>query len=288
MIALVGLLACVPLLAHHDAGAARYRFTLQKGAGTPVCDAYVRRLEASDFLRPPYCDRPENDAVPGFARLNRLFLDVAEVARLQPQVTGFVLRRDRHALEKIDAERQRLGAPARNPERERAIIETYLSSAGPLDKHFKFAPAVDVDNDGTPDDLVVWRDTGTVCGAVSGAGPFPRRAATYVLVLDKQGDVDEIRTEKIFGHPEGPLMVQFSDGVRAQSQRSDAFRPVGSTVGVFAYRGETYFDTFVGGAGDMNNGRAPSAPLSNTLTVMKHQGGGTQLVCELLWREPKK
>src|SRR4051812_8394119 len=43
----------------------RYDFQLEKGAGAPVCEAYLKRLRNTDFYRIPHCDRPENTSVPG-------------------------------------------------------------------------------------------------------------------------------------------------------------------------------------------------------------------------------
>jgi len=56
----------------------RYHFQLTKGAGTPVCDAYLERLNTTEYKKPPYCDRPESNAVKGFTKLNRVRLSPKE------------------------------------------------------------------------------------------------------------------------------------------------------------------------------------------------------------------
>ena len=55
-----------------------YKFTLTKGAGVPVCEAYQQRLNQTEFYAPPYCGRPESTLVPGFAELRRRYLTAAE------------------------------------------------------------------------------------------------------------------------------------------------------------------------------------------------------------------
>ena len=41
----------------------RYRFKLARGHGLPVCEAYLQRLNMPLYPRPPYCGRPESDAL---------------------------------------------------------------------------------------------------------------------------------------------------------------------------------------------------------------------------------
>lgn len=60
----------------------RYHFDLTKGKGKPVCEAYLQRLNQTEFFSPPYCGRPESTLVPGFALLHRRLLSIAEYRAL--------------------------------------------------------------------------------------------------------------------------------------------------------------------------------------------------------------
>jgi hypothetical protein len=66
-----------------------YLFKLTKGAGTPVCEAFLQRLNTTKYLRPPSCGIPENDSIPGFSKLNRVMLTKDEVERLWSHVLWF-------------------------------------------------------------------------------------------------------------------------------------------------------------------------------------------------------
>lgn len=57
-------------------------FLLTKGHQLPVCEAYLQRLNQTEFHGPAYCGRPEDDQVPGFVRLVRVGVPLATVSRL--------------------------------------------------------------------------------------------------------------------------------------------------------------------------------------------------------------
>jgi len=282
---LVILLVLSPAL-HVAAGS--YEFVLTKGMGVPVCDAYLKRLNRIDFSAPPYCDRPENSDVPGFAALNRVFLNANEIFKLDRQVYGFRSRKDIHDWEKELARRKRLGLPIPTDAGRRAEIELQLRLNVVLQNHFRFEPPVDIDNDGAPDQVVVWRETGYICGGSLGNNPGPVRASTFVLVLDSQGNVDPMRTQEIFGHPTGGYVVQFKNtNGEMVTKEAERFRPVGTYLGILSFRGKTYFDTFYDEWGDLDNQRRNDSQIYNTLALFKRERGKTEAVCELLWKEPK-
>jgi hypothetical protein len=142
-----------------DAAGGHYDFALTKGAGVPVCEAYLKRLNGSDFDGPPYCDRPENTDVPGFVELNRVFLNADEILKLDRQAYGFLMNSDVNYWEKSLAERKRLGLPITTDAQLRSGIQLQLRGSEQVQRHFRFEPPVDIDNDGVRDPLVVWRET---------------------------------------------------------------------------------------------------------------------------------
>jgi len=261
-------------------------FVLRRGAGIPVCEAYLKRLQKTDFVVPPYCDRPENTAVPGFGKLNRVYLSADEVFKLDRQVSGFLTRQDVHDWEKTQEEKRRLGVAVTTSEEVRTTIEQQFSRNKDFQRHYRFEPPVDVDNDGKPDHLVIWRETGYVCGEPLANDPRPARAPTYAVVLDDQGHLDAARTKEIFGHPSGGYVVRVKDKNERVVQRTTAtFRPIGTFLGVIVFRDKAYIDTFYDRWGDLNNARTKDSKIHNTLALFKRELGKTQAVCEVLWNE---
>ena len=56
-------------------------FKLTRGNTVPVCEAYLQRLNQTQFKYPANCGRPEDDQVPGFQRLTRVLLSQTEVEK---------------------------------------------------------------------------------------------------------------------------------------------------------------------------------------------------------------
>jgi hypothetical protein len=263
-------------------------FVLKKGRDADVCKAYLKRLNSTDFSVPPYCGRPENTKVPGFAELNRVYLGTDEVFKLDRQVYGLLQHKDVAWWEKYRAERARLGLSVPSDERLRNGIELQAKTNGELQKPFRFQPPLDIDNDGAPDSLVMWPDNGDVCGETY-RGNSPARSSTYAIILDSNGNVDASRTQNIFGHPAGGYVVSYKDRAGNEiTSESKRFRPVGNFLGVVTYAGKTYFDTFYDSWGDIKNKRKTDPQIANRLALLKHEGGKTELSCEFLWKEPKK
>ena len=169
---------------------ARYHFTLKKGGERLVCKAYQKRLNSSQFIYPPYCDRPEGGGAYGFKKLNRVFLGNAEVRRLSRQVSGFLQQKDIHMWEKIEAERRRLGVWRGHEQGLGEESERDIQALAPIQRPFRFDPPVDVDNDGVPDEVVMWREMGYVCGTQYSHERTASRAATFAVILNKKGNID--------------------------------------------------------------------------------------------------
>jgi hypothetical protein len=264
----------------------RNEFTLSVGTGVDVCEAYVTRLNESEFTTFPYCDRPEDDRVPGFERLNRVPLAADEIVGLFPQANGLIVYGDVQHYSRVDARRSERGLPPVDDARSYASDNQARVDAGVLPLSYRFEPRVDIDNDGHAEDVVVWKQFSWPCGAINGRNPRPERATTHLLVLDDSGRLDEERTRAIFGHPRGDILTYTDDAGRPRTlDLSHFFRTVGNTYGVFSFRGETYFDTFYASLGDLRNERISQPDIVNTLAVMQRDGNQTALICELVWQE---
>ena len=137
----------------------------------------------------------------------------------------------------------------------------------------------DFDNDGKPDNLLLWKRYR--CGSYEGGDPFPRHGQTIVLVLTPDSmAVDEANTKRLVGHPIGGFPTSDKKGFYK------GFRPVGTSMGIFRYKGTTYFDTFFDSWGDFSGKRRKSPDISRTLGVFKREGQKTKQVCEYLWKIP--
>jgi hypothetical protein len=262
-----------------------YRFHLAKGQGVAVCEAYLERLNTTNYQDPPYCDRPENDAIAGFARLNRVPLSAETVQALLPRVQGFTEQSNQDLGEIINAGRQRDGLPFSQP------LSDVKNHLGRDIKVWQYDPPVDIDNDGVPDNVVVWHGFGASggtgrCGRENPYGKWRERQSQIAYVLTTNNErIDVFKTITIFGHPSGGYRIPDESG---RGTPISAFRPVGREIGIFKYQDRYYFDTFFDSWGDFQNQRGKSADIFNTLAVFLRQGGKTQQVCEYLMTESDK
>jgi hypothetical protein len=260
-------------------------FSLTKGKNSAVCEAYVRYLNQSEVKLSPQCSRgfPSGD---GFAPAKAVELSREHLYEIGERVVGFIQNNDQDWYRK---ERQRLMGFCDEPSK-KAICEKNMrdkklaEDAGgrwlePLDRvtlsiepwiaAWRIEPEMDVDNDGTKDHVLFYRDGR--CGDIDANDNvlFPN---TYALLMDKDyARLDEEGTRRVFGHlHEWP------------AAHTNPFRYVGTQLGMFAFRGHTYFDSFFTTLGNFEGTRTDSASLRNTLGVFIREKNKTQEVCELM------
>jgi len=249
-------------------------FSLTKGAGTPVCDAYLQRLNSTMYDYPPFCDRLENDQVPGFLALNRVRMTPEKILVIYTQVKGFLSSTDPEQWHKLTETRKKLGLSPWGGTKDQQLQGIISSINTNQLKVFRYDPPIDIDNDGIQDEVVLWKEQR--CGTYEGVSPYRQRAPTFAIVLNKNRDqVDTVTTKELFGHPMG--------GYGGSKQ----FRPIGDYLGIFNYKGQYYFDTFYTPWGDLANNRREDPNIADTLAVFKHSQGKLQLMCEYLWHNPE-
>ena len=155
-----------PTMTESSTQGRRYHFNLTKGHGLPVCEAYLQRLNQTQFSYPPYCGRPESNVVPGFEYLDRRWMDKQDYDGLRIEVDSFLTNESPSTY--YVHHRQADGSDVFGP---------------PDSWRFPIAPAawlysdpVDIENNGKPDDVAIWtfeeRDQ-IECGSPRG----PQRAA---------------------------------------------------------------------------------------------------------------
>lgn len=267
-----------------------YHFDLTKGAGTPVCDAYLKRLNTTDYVVPPYCDRPETTSVPGFTLLHRVPLAAVETKIMSLRVTDFINAQRQRSPKEYKAEREANDTWEKSSPTSLLTTEKMLQHGDIVAWHYD--PPVDIDNGGKPDDVLVWRGHGvtgywpSVCGQPSGSTQFETdgRVPQVAFILAQSNDrldvpINIARTNEIFGHPSGGYHYP------GQSFPDIRFRPMGPTIGIFKYQDLYYFDTFlfnhpVGSWGFLTNKREYNPKRANTLAVFLRQHGKTRQICE--------
>jgi len=256
-----------------------YRFALSKGGGRPVCEALLRRLNQTHYDSPPYCGIPENDSIPGFSLLSRKRLTNHEGHELYPSIQVFSSTGG-HALKGV--------APAS----EEYLWSIRYRGQGDWDAvpAWRYAKPLDVENNGKPDDIVVWQgireNTANECGKPEVNGSDYQRVTQQAFVIKpKSIVVDAIKTRDIFYRP--PIDLSYGNGDEEQ-----IYRPIGLTTNFFEYQGQVYFggfyDAYDMAYGDIAGDRkmpeptkiTPSSGLGNTFDLFLRKDNLTTLVCE--------
>lgn len=258
-------------------------FSLEKGRGVPVCEAYLQRLNQTEFTNPAYCDRPESDQVPGFAVLNRVIVPADENNRLMDLAAlviqpVYVATADRKLL---DVMNRNGGVFVGTPPVQAKPFAAFLSS-------WRYDPPIDPANDGRPLNILMWNtaDPRVECGSgFQGHPPSPQMGILQVpLALTADGaTIDQAETIAVFGHPDGGYTINVELRGAGFPDFVKSFRAIGHSYGVFKYRDLYYFDTFFDnpeGSGDFDDRRIGDPRLPNVLGVFLRKQQRTSQVCE--------
>lgn len=242
----------------------RYRFQLVKGRTEPVCEAYLQRLNQSEFYRPPYCGRPESTLVPGFSFLHRTFLSIGEYKGLFFEANAVLSGEPSHHNYVLH----------RNPDGSTSYVAPYNPIyAGFTPGAWTYNPPVNIENSGTSDNVIIWTVEDRYrpsCGTESEPDGGLARGSLYGLVSSRDlSRIDRRKTYQVFGIP---------DVVAHPPPTATEF---GRDFGIFEYRKQAYFDTvFDKDLGDAAGHRGQEPSLSRTLGVFLYRQGRRYEVCE--------
>jgi uncharacterized protein YecT (DUF1311 family) len=265
------------------------KFLLVNG-NRPVCQAYLKYLNAADFTirvgpdrstleLPPHCDRPTPSGN-GFGPQQRRILSEEEIVALKQQFQDFLVTQNPfYSQSQIEGER-------------RFKNNSSASQQSPKPAHlsrtpYEIVPGIDIDNDGSKDRVVIWpSENACGTGSIAGVGAMVLKAKNFEL--------DASKTTHVFGHPtnlvggDGLAVSMLYDSVSKKHVPSPekSMRQVGAWIGVFEYRGVAYIDTFLDQAGDVQGRRAGDRTLASRLAVLAHQKGKSAQVCEYKWTDP--
>lgn len=248
----------------------RMRFRLSSGNGIPVCEAYLQRLNQTVFHQRPACGRPENDQIPGFARLHRVPLSPETISALAIHAEWFVFTGE---------ENSRL--------LQQAITE-HVALLGAVNKFstvaWTYDRALDLTNDDRPVHIVIWGgqplpggDPAPACGLDSqdgrGRETGEQRRAQIALILDRTGKgIDAEATTKRFA-------LSATEAPRRDFE-TWVYKPREPYIGIFSYRGVYYTDTFYDpGVHDRDIPRGPYFLPSTHLAVNRRVGADVQTMC---------
>jgi hypothetical protein len=244
--------------------AADNQFTLVEGRHVEVCEAYVARLNATKFEHPPFCDRPENTSVPGFALLRRVLLTPAEAFKLWPSVG---------AMEKPASNTEDWALPAAMRETDETILA------------WKYDPEVDIQNNGSMQSVIIWRGSrmnfGVATSDFACGMQWDRETPQLAFILNAaRSQVDVATTKRVFWRSK-PAILSYTVGGKSYQTSIDL--SIGKHMGIFRFKDLYYFDTFYDNDkwGDYQNKRRKAKSLENTLGVFLNRNGETREMCEL-------
>ena len=230
------------------AEARHYHFKLTRGAGIPVCDAYLQRLNQMSFVVPPHCGIPEGTSVPGFVVLHRRFLTREQHVRLLEDVVSLI---------------------ANQPPLHGAVPQPL--PPGFLPASWSYDPPIDIENSGAAERVVIWSwDDRRFPSCDTPVGPLGKPAAAHLLgsILTPDGaGIDRAKSVVVFG--------------RTPTPHGEEYVPLGDPVGVFAYRDRIYLYAFFDpDIGDFEGRRRGDSRLADTLGVFERENDRTKQVCE--------
>jgi hypothetical protein len=249
-----------------------------------VCKAFAKVVEQMQPDQAPACNRIEPPTRPGFSPLHRAFLASGDTYVLSEQLVGFAEHSSSQYFETKRAETDKWCADPTHAiackpilaEKQRVLaeggkwFEPYTKDSMLGATAWRYEPALDIDNDGLPDPVLLL--TKNRCGAENYKGAI-EGSATYAYIMDRDYKlVDDARTRRVFGHP----IPQWPKGLE-----SDRFRYVGNTLGIFVFEDKTYFYSLLDSAADFAGKQVGDASLAKTIGVFLNERGNTRSVCEL-------
>jgi hypothetical protein len=281
---LLVVMVLAPCFSSNTSAAAepRERFALDRGSDA-VCVRFARVLNRMNGDQLPGCNRTEPDPAPRFEQLVRKKLPAEELYKISESLLGFAEHGAANHYGKLRRETIDWCARNINPtrctqnfsDRDSEIshggrwLETYGRSHFDASNAWTYSPEVDIDNDGIADPVLLL--TLARCGGENYKGAL-EKSQTYAFVMNRKYlGVDEMKTRATFGHP---------DPNWPASVESDRFRYIGTNLGVFKFRGRTFFYSLMNSFADLDGKRVLDPSLESTVGVFIRERGVTRDVCE--------
>jgi hypothetical protein len=236
-------------------------FKLTKGQGTEVCEVYLQRLNATEFVdflgvntKLLALSKVTAPLQKDFADLQPIPLTAEQIQRIYYKITSFNTYRDQNLREKFIELHKDDAAGKLAIEREKKLPENIKSYMNDKNQppFVRYQKKLDMDNDGIATDTVI------------------NNNYSLYIVDESLSLIDEAKMMAIFADQElleWPTIVQFP--------------PLAVLTNVFNYKGKYYFDGFLN-LQFINTNIEFSVDDSEALKigVFIHQQKHTQKVCE--------
>jgi hypothetical protein len=228
-------------------------FSLIKGHGVSVCDAYLQLLNRAQFDVTPFCGRPDPDSGAGFTHLARQVWGADQILAMYTNVYEFMLYDNQFHIDRWFApdpsnpnKRSMTTSPVNRGD---VAVEMRLNRI----RVWSYEEPIDIENDGTPLKVLVWQGDAAVglsggagrCGADYGDDPWTVsyvNQQAFILNSDEK-TIDERRTRAIFGAPEESSPARLTRRPLTIPLRgANPFEPLAGSIGIFEYRGRYYID----------------------------------------------
>jgi hypothetical protein len=245
-------------------------FELIKGQGTEVCDAYLQRLNATEFLdNDPTKGRVTEPMLNGFSDLKTIPLTADEVLRMYNRLKSFEQYQDQSLHEKYYEKYNNIHKYEKGFKPQGQAPTDYIKIL--MDEHHqkpfvRYEFTLDLDNDGKANDTVIKTTKDTIYSNIilNIKGVF--------VVDEKLQNVEETKMKDIFADQEilqWPSVTQFP--------------PLAASINLFSYNGKTYFDGFLQVV--LSTDHSPTVNLNSPiiLGVFIHENYKTHKICEYNW-----
>lgn len=231
-------------------------FELIKGHGTDVCEAYLQRLNTTEYLNnDPAQGRVSEPPQEGFADLKPVPLTAEEIQRLYLKILSFNRYQDQDLIDRFKQQNQGryMGEPPDDKLPE--LIKKYMEEDQKT-PFVRFQIPLDMNNDGVANDTVIQNNN------------------SAYFVDPGLNRIDEQRMKALFGGQEildWPNVPQFP--------------PLVTPLHVFNYKGKYYFDGISEMGFVMRTNLSPMLMLDKPQIwrVFLHQDYKTQELCRYKW-----
>lgn len=137
---------------------------------------------------------------------------------------------------------------------------------------WRFDPPIDIDNDGTPDNVILWRGkippVWEQCGQSESYG-LNMEGPTVLFVTANDSGIDSGKTAQTF-----------------QDLVSMQYAPLRHSIGVFRYREQYYFDAFINKKVSVTGNLSTPTKDLQYLHVFHLKGEKVEQVCQFVNKDP--
>jgi hypothetical protein len=245
-------------------------------------------LKSVDLSYPPFCDRPDVEQAGGIRSLKRVKLPLELAIELDKSVRSYLDGNFDWLTQYIHNSKRRYGW---TEQQTLTSLRTSVEKKHALPLNLtanELQPTIDLDLDGTPDRIVIWRPDGReFCGETTPNRPFtPYPVSRYAIVIDEEGHLDLERTRKFFDRSdENARDMDARSAGSSHGRQYRAARPLTTSISFTEYRGRYYFDGFLEGADkSFRKERSGKNPTDMLLVYSIEKGNMPKPVCEIFWK----